>query len=196
MATQKTSNETSSTLPNVAPDADHFAVLGLPRRFDLTEGDINAAYRAMARSTHPDRFGGASAETIARATQLSAAVNEAHRTLNDPVTRAAYLLTLVGGPAADEVRDVPGNLLTEVLRLREQLEADKASGNHQALRQHRSTLERQRAATLDTIAALAGNIADSDNDERKSLRIELNAIKYYDNLLGELAEDPLASEND
>ena len=104
MATRRTSNEASSTLPDVAPDADHFAVLGLPRRFDLTEADINAAYRQMARNTHPDRFGSASADTIARATQLSAAVNDAHRTLADPVTRASYVLTLAGGPAADPGR--------------------------------------------------------------------------------------------
>ncbi len=196
MATPRTSNEASSTLPDVAPDADHFALLGLPRRFDLTEADINAAYRQMARDTHPDRFGSASAETIARATQLSAAVNDAHRTIADPVTRAAYLLTLAGGPAADEVREVPGNLLAEVLMLREQLEADKASGNQQALQQHRKGLERQRAATLTRIAAIASHIAESDDLKKKSLRIELNAIKYYDNLLRELAEDPLASGND
>jgi len=196
MATQKTSDEASSALPDLAPDADHFAVLGLPRRFDLTGAEISVAYRAMARRTHPDRFGGASAETIARATQLSAEVNEAYRTLSDTVTRAAYLLTLAGGAAADEVREVPGSVLAEIMMLREQLEADKASGDRKAMRQHRATLERQRAATLDRIAAFADNITDADIDDKKALRIELNIIKYYDNILRELAEDPLASKND
>jgi len=196
MATQRTTHDNASTLPDLAPDADHFTVLGLSRRFDVSESDIDAAYRDMARKTHPDRFSGASTETIVRATQLAAAVNDARRTLRNPVTRADYLLTLAGGPTANEVREVPGNLLAEVMMLREQLESDKAAGNGQALEQHRITLQRQRASTLDKIATLAHNIAGSDDEQKRALRIELNAIKYYDNLLQELAEDPLSSEGD
>jgi len=196
MDTRQTSGKASAALPEVALDADYFTVLGLPRRFDLQEGDIDAAYRSVARRVHPDRFSSASPETVDRATKLSAAVNEAYRTLNDPVTRAGYLLSLAGGPGPDEVRDVPGNLLAEVMMLREQVETEKAAGEREALNRHRRELERRRAETLERIAAAAQHIAEADDDRKKSLRIELNAIKYYDNLLQELAQDPLASRHE
>lgn len=196
MSAQQASNDAATSLPDLPDDADHFAVLGLPRRFDIAEGDINAAYRRMARKTHPDRFGGADPQIIARATRLSAVLNDAYHTVVDPVARAAYLLALAGGPGSDEVRDVPGNLLMDVMLLREQIEADKAANDGAGLRQHRAELMNHRTATSDRIAALAENIVEADDETKRALRLELNAIKYYDNLLTELAEDPLASGSD
>ncbi len=173
------------------PPEDYFAVLGLARRYDLTDAEIMTAYRKKARDTHPDRFAGASAETIADATRLSAAVNEAHRTLRDPVARAAYLLVMHGGPGPNEVRDVPGNLLAEVMMMREEIDSDKAANRQEALERHRTTLVRRRSETLETVAAAAAKLDTASEEEKKALRIALNAIKYYDNLLEQLAQDPL-----
>jgi molecular chaperone HscB len=179
-------------LPALSAEADWFQLLQLPARFDLAEDEIRSAYRRLASQTHPDRFGGASQELICRATRLSAAVNDAYRTLQDPVSRASYLLQLHGGPGPDEVRDVPGDLLMEVMELREQIEEAAEQKDNAGIDRHRQTVEARRGAALERMKTLARSIENADEQQRKELRMVLNAIRYYDNLLVELARDPLA----
>src|SRR5688572_10972062 len=72
--------------------ADLFAVLGLRRRFALDLAAAEAAFKERSRQLHPDRF--AKADPRARRASLGRTVqlNEAWRTLRDPVRRAEYLL--------------------------------------------------------------------------------------------------------
>ena len=55
------------------PEADHFAVLGLSRRFDQDAEDISKRHRARQRKVHPDRFtnDGPRARRLARQGQLT-----------------------------------------------------------------------------------------------------------------------------
>ena len=76
--------------------ADLFAVLGLPARFAVDLAAAEAAYKELSRQVHPDRF--ATADPRARRASLARTVqlNEAWRTLKDPVRRAEYLLLRAG----------------------------------------------------------------------------------------------------
>jgi molecular chaperone HscB len=173
------------------PWADHFALLGLPRTYAVDHKRLNAAFRAIARGVHPDRFAGAPEEVQTLATRLSAEVNQAFHVLSDPVRRAGYLLELVGGPSPAEMREVPSELLTEVMMLREQIDEAKTIGDNAALERQREIIAGRRQEALQQIAALAESIAGLDEPRRRVLRRLLNSIKYFDNLLIELAADPL-----
>ncbi len=80
------------------PDAgtDRLAVLGLPRRFEVDLGAAETAYKELSRQLHPDRF--AKADPRARKAALARTVqlNDAWRTVKDPLRRADYLLELAG----------------------------------------------------------------------------------------------------
>lgn len=171
--------------------ADYFNLLGLPRRYAVDEAQVTSSFRAMARNVHPDRFAGQPEETRSLATRLSAEINKAVSVLLDPVQRGSYMLELAGGPGAAEVREVPGDLLAEVMTLREQIiDAHDAKDTH-ALEQMRTSIETSRAALLRIIADGADGLPECGDREKKDFRRTLNAIKYYDNLLTELAGDPL-----
>lgn len=89
--------------------ADHFAVLGLPRGYALDFPAAEVAYQKLSRQLHPDRF--ATADPRARRASLGHTVqlNEAWRTLKDPVRRAEYLLELAGvDVASDDQKTGPG----------------------------------------------------------------------------------------
>src|ERR1044071_6159765 len=68
---------------------DHFARLGLPAALDLEPA-------ALQRQGHPDRFVAKPAAERARASAEAAALNDAYRTLKDPLSRAVYLAELKG----------------------------------------------------------------------------------------------------
>lgn len=174
------------------PWADHFSLLGLPRNYAIDEKKLNSCFRAIARGVHPDRFTGEPEEVRSLATRLSAELNQAFDVLSDPVRRADYLLELAGGPSAAEMREVPGEFLADVMLLREEIDQAKTAGDDDALRRHRESIAERRQATLRQIAALAESCAGLDEPRRRVLRLSLNSMKYYDNLLTELAVDPFA----
>ena len=76
---------------------DHFTLLGLPRQFDISEEELHRKFIALNRHAHPDFHGGESPEVQELSLRVSAAVNDAYRTLKDAATRAGYLLELLGG---------------------------------------------------------------------------------------------------
>ncbi|MEK7756340.1 MAG: iron-sulfur cluster co-chaperone HscB C-terminal domain-containing protein, partial [Planctomycetota bacterium] len=131
-------------------------------------------------------------EVRSLATRLSAELNQAYDVLSDPVRRADYLLEIAGGPSAAEMREVPGDFLADVMMLREEIDQAKTAGDDDALQRHRESIAARRQETLRQIAALAESSADLEEFRRAELRRLLNSMKYYDNLLTELAVDPFA----
>jgi molecular chaperone HscB len=105
---------------------DHFARLGLPAALDLEPASLDKAYFSRQRQWHPDRFVAKPSEERARASAEAAALNDAYRTLKDPLSRAIYLAALKGVelPADGKTIDDP-ELLMEAMEAREELhEAD------------------------------------------------------------------------
>src|SRR5579883_2642620 len=101
---------------------DHFARLGLPAALDTDAAALDKAYFARQRQWHPDRFVGKPAEERARASVEAAALNDAYRTLKDPLARAVYLAELNGVelPGDGKTIDDP-ELLMEAMEAREEL---------------------------------------------------------------------------
>ncbi len=176
----------------VPESVDYFTLLGLDRRYDLDEEQLHGVCLGLARYIHPDRFAEAPEEVRRLATRLSAEVNNAVAVLLDPVRRASYLLDLAGGPTAGQERGVPGELLREVLVLREQITEAKERHDEAELERLRATIGSQREENLRRIAPLAEGACAADAGHRRELRLRLNAMKYWDNLLAESTPDPLA----
>jgi len=108
---------------------NHFELFGLPPRYRVDDGALEHAYRALQAKVHPDRHAAASDAQKRQALQASARVNEAYKTLRDPVARAEYLLELRGVDATDETdTQLPVAFLTQQLERRET--ADEAASAH------------------------------------------------------------------
>jgi molecular chaperone HscB len=118
-----------------APSApDFFSFLGLPRKLRIDMNDLEQRYRALSRQYHPDYFYNASAAERRQALERSSYLNDAYRTLKNPVSRIEYLLKVEGiatggvghereGPSTSSGRaKVPPGLLEEVFALNEELD--------------------------------------------------------------------------
>ncbi len=77
------------------PD-NYFAQFGLPRHLNIDTAALEKAFYAQSRKLHPDRF--ASRPTAEQEVALAASsrLNDAYRTLRDPIARTEYLLQLEG----------------------------------------------------------------------------------------------------
>ena len=80
---------------------DYFAFLGLPRKLNLDAADLEQRFRALSRQFHPDYFYNATPAERRASLERSSYLNDAYRTLRQPVARIEYLLELEGS-GADE----------------------------------------------------------------------------------------------
>jgi molecular chaperone HscB len=115
------------------PGGDFFQVFGLQRTFQVDLPALEHEFHRLSRKVHPDRF--ARAGELEREWSLAdtALLNDAYRTLKEPLNRTEYLLKLEGAEIGEEhagkdrkdQKDpsrVPADLLEEVFELNMQLE--------------------------------------------------------------------------
>src|SRR5439155_24586708 len=104
---------------------DYFAFLGLPRKLNVGAGDLEQRFRALSRQFHPDYFYNATPAERRASLERSSYLNDAYRTLKNPIARVAYLLDLEGcapKSAEEASKKVPPALLEEVFALNEELD--------------------------------------------------------------------------
>ncbi|NLF31400.1 MAG: Fe-S protein assembly co-chaperone HscB [Planctomycetes bacterium] len=173
----------------VSAPTDYFTLLGVPRRYDLDMAELRRRFLALNRHAHPDFHAGDSPEVAELALNVSSAVNDAWRTLSDPVGRAEYLLGLLGGPASAEDRSTPEGFLPEVAELQERIHDARADGDAATLGRLAGELDGRYRAMLETLGELYGRFDTTvgceavRQDELKRLRRHLNAISYIRKLI-------------
>jgi molecular chaperone HscB len=75
---------------------DYFALFSLPQHLHLDLAALEKNFYAQSRKLHPDRFAAKPAPEQAAALAASSQLNDAYRTLRDPIARTEYLLSLQG----------------------------------------------------------------------------------------------------
>ena len=104
---------------------DYFAFVGMPRKLNFDAAELERRFRALSRQFHPDFFYNATPAERRASLERSSYLNDAYRTLRDPITRLQYLLQSEGlaaaGPA-EATTQVPPALLEEVFALNEELD--------------------------------------------------------------------------
>jgi molecular chaperone HscB len=146
---------------------NHFELFSLPERFAIDTAALDARYRELQGDVHPDRFGAGSEAERRVAHQSSARVNEAYRTLKDPVERAHYLLRLRGVDALD-AKDTQLSLdfLEAQLERREQAAQAADGANIAALDTILDAIRRERRDRLGELAVVFGEPIDTERARR------------------------------
>jgi len=116
---------------------DYFTFFGLPRKLNVDVAGLEREFYQLSRKLHPDLYSGAEAREQQWSLEQSSQLNDAYRTLKDPIKRTEYLLRLEGveleeqsksateqARASGQVKKqvVPPDLLEEVFDLNMQLE--------------------------------------------------------------------------
>jgi molecular chaperone HscB len=112
------------------PGGDYFSVFGLKPQLNLNLPALEQEFHRLSRKLHPDRFARALENEKQWSLADTALLNDAYRTLKDPLRRTQYLLKLEGAEIGEEHSGkdrkdpsrVPTDLLEEVFDLNMQLE--------------------------------------------------------------------------
>jgi molecular chaperone HscB len=143
---------------------NHFELFGLEPAYALEPERLERAYREIQARIHPDRFARAGHAERRASMQWTTRVNEAYRTLKNPVQRAKYLLELHGVDVAFETNTaMPAEFLARQMELREQVEDAVAARDarslerlHEGLVRERKDLVARRAERIDAARDYAG----------------------------------------
>src|ERR1700759_3253719 len=116
---------------------NYFSQFGLPRHLNIDTAALEKAFYAQSRKLHPDRFASRPQAEQEAALAASSRLNDAYRTLRDPIARTEYLLALEGIQLEEQSRTAtdaaratgtakkqaaPPDLLEEAYELNMQLE--------------------------------------------------------------------------
>jgi len=103
--------------------ADYFAFFGLPQKLTLDLDLLEQRFHSLSWKLHPDHFVRASESERQLSLDCSSQLNDAYRTLRDPVARVEYLLGLAGmRKEGQKKQQAPPELLEEVFELNESLD--------------------------------------------------------------------------
>ena len=171
------------TLNPIHSLTDYFQVLGVDRRFDLDADQLRKKFLALNRHAHPDFHTSDTPEVRELSLRVASTVNDAYRTLSDPVSRAEYLLELLGGPSSAADKSTPDGLVAEMMDLQEQI--DEAPDKTRLA----ATLQARLDRMVDGLGKLFARIGADAACEAvrqstlREIRHHLNAISYLRRLV-------------
>lgn len=169
-------------LIELAGRRDYFALLGVKRTYQIDVGELKRNYLRLSRQVHPD-FYASDPQNLPRVLALSAALNEAYRTLEDSVRRAEYLLRESGISSEESNVRVAPDFLAQVMEWQETAEAARANADHAALAQVKTELQTHQTALLAQIVQLAELLETNPSSENaQKLRQAISAMGFIRNL--------------
>lgn len=191
--------------------ADYFSFFGLPRKLGLDEEQLERQFHQLSWQLHPDRFHQASGYEQELSLERTALLNDAYRTLREPVARVEYLLRLEEVRKEGDVKQrAPADLLEEVFELNEYLEelraAKRSGGERREQEELRHRLEKARETFQqkleDVLEELTAQFAEwdklvadpaTDVGARRAVLKRLNEIlnrhSYIRNLVANVSEE-------
>ena len=200
MSTAPTSTTQSKTV-------DYFAIFGLPRMLWIEMSALEQKFLQLSWKLHPDNFVNAPEEEREVSLKRSSELNDAYRTLRDPVGRVEYLLGIEGARKEGEHKqEAPPELLEEVFELNESLdelrEAKAYGGDLAALKSRLESAEKgfqQKLGEVDAQLQAAAKEWDAalqaDSATRKKVMAKLNELlnrrSYIRNLVANVQKELL-----
>ncbi len=171
---------------------DYFEIFGIPRSLNLSTDMLQQRFYELSRELHPDRFMRKPEAERQQALDKSSELNDAYRTLKDPLKRVYYVLSREGFDVAEQrSKDVPPELLEEVFELNMALE--EMRGGDDSVRAQLEAAEKNFTGMLAGVdrqlEALFAKYDQSPARETLSeIRGVLNRRKYIQNLVDEVGK--------
>ena len=154
---------------------NYFELFSLPRHLQIDLPGLERSFYSQSRRLHPDRFASRPPSEQAAALGQSSQLNDAYRTLREPISRTEYLLSLEGVQLEEQSRQAtdaakatgtakkqvaPPDLLEEAFELNMQLEdmrLARGAGEKDEAAEHDLQAARDRFTTM--LDGLGGDLA-------------------------------------
>ena len=194
-------------LQQLPGNADYFALFEMPRKLWIEMNALEGKFLQLSWKLHPDNFVNATEQERELSLKRSSELNDAYRTLRDPIARVEYLLGIENmRKEGEHKQQAPPELLEEVFELNESLdelrEAKSAGGDLAALKSRLEAAEktfgerlREVDGELQSVAREWDSAVDANADEasRRKMMVRMNDLlnrrSYIRNLVTNVAKE-------
>jgi len=192
------------------PGADYFSLFELPHKLKIDLADLEQRFHQLSWKIHPDQFVQATDFERYLSLERSSVLNDAYRTLRDPVSRVEYLLGQENmRKEGQSKQQAPPELLEEVFELNESLDElrtiRKAGGDGEEMAALRKRLEAAERHFEEKLAEVDGELdrtcgewdaaldAGADAGARSAIMTRMNDIlnrrSYIRNLVANVQKE-------
>jgi molecular chaperone HscB len=184
---------------------DYFALFEMPRQLWMDMSSLEQKFLQMSWKLHPDNFVNASEQERGLSLKRSSELNDAYRTLREPVARVEYLLALEGERKEGEKKQqAPPELLEEVFELNESLdELREAKASGEDLAELKTRLQAAEKSFQEKLGEVDGELQaaahewdaalEGDRATRKKIMSRLNELlnrrSYIRNLVASVGKE-------
>jgi len=164
---------------------NYFELFSLPQQYVLERAELDARYRDLQRTVHPDRYASASDQERRLSMQQATHINEAYQVLKDPLRRGRYLLELRGHVIEDQqTTHQDPEFLMQQIELREALaEIRQQDDPLQAL----DRLAREIQAQYRALESELAQALDAGEEVESAVTLALK-MQYFMRLQNEVQE--------
>ncbi|KAF9925684.1 hypothetical protein BGZ67_008492 [Mortierella alpina] len=176
-------NSDCKVVQTLAPGANYFEILGLGSEptFDIDVKDLRIKFFKIQQQIHPDSYSQNTNGDQVYAQQQSSLTNKAYATLKEPLSRANYILEVLGAPIHETESLDKSELLMEVMEARELLEDAQTEEEVDDLKHVND------ARIKDAVSGLSKAFKDQDMQQAKTLAIQLQYWIRINNVIRDWA---------
>jgi len=167
----------------------YYEALGIEPRLALDLDALKKRFYELSREWHPDRFSRAPVAEQQKALDKTAVLNDAFRTLKEPVPRAEYFLEESGIPPS---KNPPAELLEEMFEMNEALE--ELRGGDESLLERLKEAREKYAEMMGEVGEQLGALSAQYDKHRERATLQeirgvLDRRRYVANLMRDVEKE-------
>ncbi|XP_026754858.1 iron-sulfur cluster co-chaperone protein HscB [Galleria mellonella] len=150
-------------------NSNYFKIMGVRETYDLDENELAKKYKDLQKYLHPDKFANKNKQELEVSEKYSSLVNEAYKTLLEPMARGIYMLRLRGKEISENT-EVDQEFLIKIMEKNEEVENAETEAEIMELNEEIKNMIKTLQKQL--------SIAFFDGDLKKVMKL-LSVMKYY-----------------
>ena len=170
---------------------NYFEIFGIPVQLKVDKSGLSAKYFELNKKFHPDFYANAIPSEQHHALEITANLNKAFKTFQNPDETIKYVLQLKELLEEEEKYQLPPDFLMEVLEINEQLMDAKMEDDPELKQNIQSSILNLQSEIYDPVKDIIENYQDGITTEKELLQVKeyYYKKKYLNRINRELAEN-------
>ena len=154
---------------------NYFELFEIPVQLVVDSSSLQKKFIELSRKYHPDYFATQSSEKQAEVLEISASLNKAWKTFQNPDETIKYVLRSKGLLEEEEKFQLPPGFLMEMMEINEQLAEATMDGEPATITDLRSTLNNLQNEIYEPVKEIVEHYKEGVTTEKELLQVK----EYY-----------------
>ena len=151
---------------------NYFELFDIPVQLKVDKQALYKKFIALSKQHHPDYFATQQAEAQSRALEISASLNKAWKTFQNPDETIKYVLQSKGLLEEEEKYQLPPDFLLEMMDVNEQLMDAKMDGDMEKIMHLSSAISKLSTDIYEPVKEIVEHYQEGVTSEKELLQVK------------------------